>query len=69
MLSPVFLYPVLPMSPEVKAPVAAYIQLIHDNFMVNLSAAAATAWLVYEIIITVDREIKFTWRSRWTIPK
>ncbi|KZT29719.1 hypothetical protein NEOLEDRAFT_1174735 [Neolentinus lepideus HHB14362 ss-1] len=57
------------MSSEAKAPVAAYIQLVHDNFMINLSAAAATAWLVYEIIITMDREIKFTWRSRWTIPK
>ncbi|TFK49922.1 hypothetical protein OE88DRAFT_1661332 [Heliocybe sulcata] len=37
--------------------------------MINLSAAAATTWLVYDIVITLDQEIKFTWRSRWTIPK
>ncbi|KAF8483087.1 hypothetical protein JB92DRAFT_3033002, partial [Gautieria morchelliformis] len=35
----------------------------------NLSTAAATAWLTYEILITLGQEINYIWKAQWSSPK
>ncbi|KAL6304074.1 hypothetical protein BKA93DRAFT_307468 [Sparassis latifolia] len=33
------------------------------------SSVAALAWLIFDIVITLDQEVEFIWKARWTFPK
>ncbi|GBE78997.1 hypothetical protein SCP_0201940 [Sparassis crispa] len=35
----------------------------------DLSSVAALTWLVYDISITLEQEVDFIWRARWSLPK
>jgi len=42
---------------------------IADTFGSNLAAGAATAWLIYDVVITIDQEVAYVWKARWTYYK
>ncbi|TDL18500.1 hypothetical protein BD410DRAFT_900816 [Rickenella mellea] len=49
--------------------IEALFKLVRDSQTVDRSGVAAIACLVYDIFITIDQEVDYVWKSRWTIPK
>ncbi|CAE6338891.1 unnamed protein product [Rhizoctonia solani] len=58
------------LSPERLAEMAAEITFIYESLDVtkHLSIAATTI-LIYDIISTLDSEIKYVWNSKWTFAR
>ncbi|KAF8517004.1 hypothetical protein JB92DRAFT_2908310 [Gautieria morchelliformis] len=48
---------------------SALISALSQLQKTNLSTAAATAWLTYEILITLGQEINYIWKTQWSPPK
>ncbi|KAF8517001.1 hypothetical protein JB92DRAFT_2210835 [Gautieria morchelliformis] len=48
---------------------SALISALSQLQKTNLSTAAATAWLTYEILITLGQEINYIWKAQWSPPK
>ncbi|KAF8522363.1 hypothetical protein JB92DRAFT_2888368, partial [Gautieria morchelliformis] len=48
---------------------SALISALSQVQKTNLSTAAATAWLTYDILITVGQEINYIWKAQWSPPK
>ncbi|KZT25094.1 hypothetical protein NEOLEDRAFT_1178836 [Neolentinus lepideus HHB14362 ss-1] len=42
---------------------------LHYNRLANYMNVAVLACLVYDILLTLPREVSLVWFSRWTIPK
>jgi hypothetical protein len=51
------------------AEVAAIINAVRDLRIVNLAAAGATAWVAYDILITIGQEVAYIWRAKWSMLK
>lgn len=45
------------------------IQTASHNFSANLAGAAALAWLIFDIVLTLEQEICHVWRQKWTLQK
>ncbi|OCH89657.1 hypothetical protein OBBRIDRAFT_826438 [Obba rivulosa] len=45
------------------------LQSAHDFYVLNLSTAAAIAWVVYDIILTLPQEFDLVWMTKFTFPK
>ncbi|KAJ4490291.1 hypothetical protein J3R30DRAFT_3420693 [Lentinula aciculospora] len=42
---------------------------IHSSQVANASIVAALTVLLYDCLLTFDKEVKYIWKSRWTAPK
>ncbi|KAI5117405.1 hypothetical protein M0805_004627 [Coniferiporia weirii] len=49
--------------------IESLIPLVRDANTVDRSGAAATACLIYDMIISWDQEVEYIWKSAWTPPK
>ncbi|TDL18509.1 hypothetical protein BD410DRAFT_497259 [Rickenella mellea] len=50
-------------------PIEALPKLVRDARIADVSGVAACACLFYDIFITIDQEVEYIWKSRWTLPK
>jgi len=52
---------------------AAELQSTFDTlqsiYYVKLAGVSASVWLLWDILITLDQEVTYIWRSHWTLPK
>ncbi|OBZ71670.1 hypothetical protein A0H81_08886 [Grifola frondosa] len=44
-------------------------QAVHDTFVVNICAAAASTWVAYDILLTIEQEVDFIWRVKFSVTK
>ncbi|OCH83744.1 hypothetical protein OBBRIDRAFT_808777 [Obba rivulosa] len=38
-------------------------------FSVNLAGSAALAWVVFDVVLTIEQEVRYVWRRKWTLQK
>ncbi|TDL18499.1 hypothetical protein BD410DRAFT_793204 [Rickenella mellea] len=51
------------------AQIEALISLVRGANIADRSEVAACSCLVFDIILTIDQEVEYIWRSKWTLPK
>ncbi|KAK2459459.1 hypothetical protein APHAL10511_008519 [Amanita phalloides] len=45
------------------------IDALRSTKMANYGVVSACAFLFYDVILALDREVKYIWRGRWSFPK
>ncbi|KAH9937801.1 uncharacterized protein BXZ73DRAFT_100016 [Epithele typhae] len=45
------------------------LQAIDDTYIANICTAAASAWLSYDIVLTLPEEVSLIWKAKWNLPK
>ncbi|KAF5334109.1 hypothetical protein D9758_016082 [Tetrapyrgos nigripes] len=45
------------------------LEIIAQSHLTNYALLASVAFLLYDIVLKLDIEVDFVWKSRWTIAK